>query len=56
MKAAGQTVRAIQQDITARLKERYLRNPQVAIEVETLSQPGRVCVGSGEVVRDAVTL
>jgi polysaccharide export outer membrane protein len=35
VKAAGQTVRAIQQDITARLKEKYLRNPQVAIEVET---------------------
>ena len=34
VKAAGQTVRAIQQDITARLKEKYLRNPQVAIEVE----------------------
>jgi polysaccharide biosynthesis/export protein len=35
VKASGQTVRAIQQDITARLKEKYLRNPQVAIEVET---------------------
>jgi polysaccharide export outer membrane protein len=35
VKAAGLTVRAIQQDITARLKEKYLRNPQVAIEVET---------------------
>jgi polysaccharide biosynthesis/export protein len=34
VKAAGQTVRAIQQDITARLKEKYLRNPQVTIEVE----------------------
>lgn len=34
VKAAGQTVRTIQQDITARLKEKYLRNPQVAIEVE----------------------
>lgn len=34
VKAAGLTVRAIQQDITARLKEKYLRNPQVAIEVE----------------------
>lgn len=35
VKATGQTVRAIQQEITARLKEKYLRNPQVAIEVET---------------------
>jgi polysaccharide export outer membrane protein len=34
VKAAGQTVRSIQQDITARLKEKYLRNPQVSIEVE----------------------
>jgi polysaccharide export outer membrane protein len=34
VKASGQTVRAIQQDITARLKEKYLRNPQVSIEVE----------------------
>ena len=34
VKASGQTVRAIQQDITTRLKEKYLRNPQVAIEVE----------------------
>jgi polysaccharide export outer membrane protein len=35
VKAAGVTLRAIQQDITARLKEKYLRNPQVSIEVET---------------------
>jgi polysaccharide export outer membrane protein len=35
VKAAGQTVRAIQQDITTRLKEKYLRNPQVSIEVES---------------------
>ena len=28
-------VRAIQQDITNRLKEKYLRNPQVSIEVES---------------------
>ena len=34
VKAAGLTVRAIQQDITLRLKEKYLRNPQVSIEVE----------------------
>lgn len=34
VKATGLTVRAIQQDITTRLKEKYLRNPQVAIEVE----------------------
>ena len=34
VKASGQTVRAIQQDITSRLKEKYLRNPQVSIEVE----------------------
>jgi len=35
VKAAGMTIRAIQQDITSRLKEKYLRNPQVAIEVES---------------------
>lgn len=35
VKAAGLTVRAIQQDITVRLKEKYLRNPLVSIEVET---------------------
>jgi polysaccharide export outer membrane protein len=35
VKATGQTVRAIQQDITTRLKEKYLRNPQVSIEVES---------------------
>jgi polysaccharide export outer membrane protein len=35
VKAGGLTVRAIQQDITARLKEKYLRNPQVSIEVDT---------------------
>jgi polysaccharide export outer membrane protein len=35
VKAAGLSVRAIQQDITARLKEKYLRNPQVSIEVES---------------------
>ena len=35
VKAGGVSVRAIQQDITARLKEKYLRNPQVSIEVET---------------------
>jgi len=35
VKAGGLTVRAIQQDITARLKEKYLRNPQVSIEVES---------------------
>ena len=35
VKAGGVTLRSIQQDITARLKEKYLRNPQVAIEVET---------------------
>jgi polysaccharide export outer membrane protein len=34
VKATGQTVRAIQQEITARLKEKYLRNPQVSIEVD----------------------
>jgi polysaccharide export outer membrane protein len=34
VKAGGSTLRAIQQDITARLKEKYLRNPQVSIEVE----------------------
>lgn len=34
VKAAGTSLRAIQQDITARLKEKYLRNPQVSIEVE----------------------
>ena len=32
--AAGRTLRAIQEDITTRLKEKYLRNPQVSIEVE----------------------
>jgi polysaccharide export outer membrane protein len=35
VKAAGQTIRGIQQDITQRLKEKYLRNPQVSIEVES---------------------
>ena len=35
VKAGGVSLRAIQQDITARLKEKYLRNPQVSIEVET---------------------
>jgi polysaccharide export outer membrane protein len=35
VKAGGASLRAIQQDITARLKEKYLRNPQVSIEVET---------------------
>jgi polysaccharide export outer membrane protein len=35
VKAAGLSVRTIQQDITARLKEKYLRNPQVSIEVES---------------------
>jgi polysaccharide export outer membrane protein len=35
VKAGGVSVRAIQQDIAARLKEKYLRNPQVSIEVET---------------------
>jgi polysaccharide biosynthesis/export protein len=35
VKAAGTTLRSIQQDITSRLKEKYLRNPQVSIEVET---------------------
>ena len=29
------SLRAIQQDITTRLREKYLRNPQVSIEVET---------------------
>ncbi len=35
VKAGGVSLRAIQQEITARLKEKYLRNPQVSIEVET---------------------
>ena len=35
VKAGGVSLRAIQQDITARLKEKYLRNPQVSIEVES---------------------
>ena len=35
VKAAGLNVRAIQTDITTRLKEKYLRNPQVSIEVES---------------------
>jgi polysaccharide export outer membrane protein len=35
VKAGGVTLRAIQQDITTRLKEKYLRNPQVSIEVES---------------------
>lgn len=34
VKAGGVTLRAIQQDITTRLKEKYLRNPQVSVEVE----------------------
>jgi polysaccharide biosynthesis/export protein len=35
VKAAGLSVRAIQTDIITRLKEKYLRNPQVSIEVES---------------------
>jgi polysaccharide biosynthesis/export protein len=35
VRAGGVSLRAIQQDITTRLKEKYLRNPQVSIEVET---------------------
>ncbi len=35
VKAGGVSLRAIQLDITTRLKEKYLRNPQVSIEVET---------------------
>jgi polysaccharide export outer membrane protein len=35
VKAGGVSLRAIQQDITARLKEKYLRNPQVSVDVET---------------------
>jgi len=35
VRAAGVTLRTIQSDITTRLKEKYLRNPQVSIEVET---------------------
>src|SRR5262249_52029407 len=35
VKAGGTTLRAIQNDITTRLKEKYLRNPQVAVEVES---------------------
>jgi polysaccharide export outer membrane protein len=35
VKAAGVSLRAIQADITTRLMEKYLRNPQVSIEVET---------------------
>jgi polysaccharide biosynthesis/export protein len=35
VKAAGLSVRSIQVDITTRLKEKYLRNPQVSIEVES---------------------
>lgn len=34
VKAGGVSLRAIQQDITTRLKEKYLRNPQVSVEVE----------------------
>lgn len=35
VKAAGRSLRAIQQDITSRLKEKYLRSPQVSIDVES---------------------
>jgi polysaccharide biosynthesis/export protein len=35
VKAGGVSLRALQQDIAARLREKYLRNPQVSIEVET---------------------
>jgi polysaccharide biosynthesis/export protein len=35
VKAAGVSIRTIQQEITTRLKEKYLRSPQVSIEVET---------------------
>jgi len=35
VRAAGLTVRTIQQDVTARLKKDFLVNPQVTVEVET---------------------
>jgi polysaccharide biosynthesis/export protein len=35
VKAGGTSLRELQQEITSRLKEKYLRNPQVSIEVET---------------------
>jgi polysaccharide export outer membrane protein len=35
VKASGLKLRAIQQDIATRLGEKYLRNPQVSIEVES---------------------
>lgn len=35
VKAGGLSLRAIQQDITTRLKESFLRNPQVSVDVET---------------------
>lgn len=35
VKAGGLSLRELQQEITSRLKEKYLRNPQVSIEVET---------------------
>ena len=35
IRAAGLTVRTIQDDVTTRLKKDYLVNPQVAIEIET---------------------
>jgi polysaccharide biosynthesis/export protein len=35
VRASGLSVRAIQEDVTERLKKDYLVNPQVAIEVET---------------------
>ncbi len=55
VKAAGLSVRVIQTDITTRLKEKYLRNPQVSIEVE--SYRSQVVYVWGQVkVPGAVTL
>lgn len=65
VKAAGVTLRGIQQDITTRLKEKYLRNPQVSIEVETyrsqviyvwgqVRQPGAVTLTGNTNLTDAL--
>src|SRR5262249_54546488 len=65
VRAAGLSVRAIQEDMTARLKKDFLVNPQVAIEVETyrsqsvyvtgqVRQPGAVPLTGNMTVMEAL--
>jgi polysaccharide export outer membrane protein len=65
VKAGGLTLRAIQQDITARLKKDFLRNPQVSVEVESyrsqvvyvwgqVRTPGAVMLSGTLTVSDAL--